>query len=66
MDRVGEIKVPTLIVVGTEDKLTPVKFSRYLHKKIAGSELLEVEGAGHLVMAERPDIVNPAIQRFLR
>lgn len=64
MDRVGEIKVPTLTIVGTEDKLTPVKFSRYLHEKIAGSELLEVEGAGHLVMAERPDIVNPAIQRF--
>ena len=66
MDRLDEIAAPTLIVVGTEDRLTPVKFSRYLHEKIAGSELLEVEGAGHLVMAERPDIVNPAIAAFLK
>ena len=65
MDRVADIAVPTLIIVGGEDRLTPPKFSRYLHQRIAGSALLEVEGAGHLVMAERPDVVNPAIRDFL-
>jgi len=64
MDRVADINAPTLIVVGSEDKLTPPKFSRYLNEKIASSSLLEVEGAGHLVMAERPDIVNRAIRDF--
>jgi len=66
MDRLHDIGAPTLIVVGAEDKLTPVKFSRFLHEKLAASELLEVEGAGHVVMAERPDVVNPAIANFLR
>ena len=65
MDRVGEIVAPTLIIVGTEDKLTPPKFSHYLRDKIAASELLEVAEAGHLVMAERPDIVNPSFASFL-
>ena len=65
MDRLGEITAPTLIIVGGEDRLTPPKFSRFLHEHIEGSDLLEVPGAGHLVMAERPDVVNPAIASFL-
>ena len=65
MNRVGEIKAPALIVVGELDKLTPPKFSQFLQQKIAGSRLLEVAGAGHVVMTERPDVVNPAIQAFL-
>ena len=65
MDRVAEIKAPTLIIVGELDRLTPPKFSRFLSEKIAGSRLLEVAGAGHVAMAERPDIVNPAIRAFI-
>lgn len=65
MDRLAEIKAPTLIIVGAEDQLTPPKYSRFLHEGIAGSTLLEVPRAGHMVMAERPDVVNPAILRLL-
>lgn len=65
MQRVAEIKAPTLIIVGEFDRLTPPKFARFLNEKIMGSRLLEVPGAGHIAMAERPDIVNPAIQAFL-
>lgn len=65
MDRLAEIEAPTLIIVGTQDEMTPVKYSRYLHDHIKGSVLLEVEGAGHLVMAERPEPVNEAIKNFL-
>jgi pimeloyl-ACP methyl ester carboxylesterase len=65
MDRLPDIHVPTLIVVGGEDRLTLPKFSRYLHEHIAGSELLEVPGAGHVVMAERSDVVNPTIEAFV-
>ena len=65
MDRLPDIHVPTLIVVGSEDRLTFPKFSRYLNEHIAGSELLEVPGAGHVVMAERPDVVNPKIEAFV-
>ena len=65
MDRVAEISAPALIVVGVEDRLTPPKYARFLHERIAGSELLVVEGAGHMVMAEKPAEVNAAIGAFL-
>lgn len=65
MNRLADLHAPALIIVGGEDRLTLPKFSRYLHEHIAGSELLEIAGAGHIVMAERPDVVNPAIARFL-
>ena len=66
MDRVGEISAPTLIIVGESDTLTPPKFARFLHERIAGSRLLVVPGAGHIAMAERPDLVNPVIAEFLQ
>lgn len=46
-------RVPTAIVCGTEDKVTSVGHSRKLHSRIAGSSLLECEGAGHMVILER-------------
>ncbi len=46
-------RVPTAIVCGTEDKVTAVGHSRKLHSRIAGSSLLECEGAGHMVILER-------------
>jgi pimeloyl-ACP methyl ester carboxylesterase len=65
-DRLAEIYLQTLIIVGEEDQLTPVKWSRYLREKIAKSKLLVVENAGHMVMMEQPDIVNDRIQSFIR
>ena len=46
-------RVPTAIICGTEDKVTSVGHSRKLHSRIAGSSLLECEGAGHMVILER-------------
>jgi pimeloyl-ACP methyl ester carboxylesterase len=46
-------RVPTAIICGTEDKVTSVGHSRKLHSRIAGSSLLECEGAGHMVLLER-------------
>jgi len=66
MTRLAEISAPALIVVGGEDRLTPPKYSHYLHEHLPGSQFLEVPGAGHVVMAERPDRVNPVIEAFLR
>jgi pimeloyl-ACP methyl ester carboxylesterase len=64
-DRIHEIKVPTLIIVGTKDTQTPVRYSEFLHEKIAGSKLIVIEGAGHGTASERPDVVNPALAEFL-
>jgi pimeloyl-ACP methyl ester carboxylesterase len=64
MDRVQEIKLPTLIIVGTEDVSTPVKYARYLHNNISGSKLVIIEGATHNVAIEKPDEVNQAISEW--
>jgi pimeloyl-ACP methyl ester carboxylesterase len=57
--------MPTLILCGEDDVLTPVRYSRFLKEKIAGSELALVKAAGHMAMLEKPDEVNKAIEIFL-
>jgi pimeloyl-ACP methyl ester carboxylesterase len=65
MDKLGQIDVPTLIVCGKEDKLTPVKYSQYLKDHIPNSKLHIIEGAGHMVMLEQPEKLNKVIEGFL-
>lgn len=65
MEKVNKIRVPTLIVCGTEDRMTPVRNSTFLHDQIEGSELRLVEGAGHMVMLEKPDEVANLLENFL-
>jgi pimeloyl-ACP methyl ester carboxylesterase len=57
--------VPTSIICGTDDKLTSIDHSRKLHADIAGSTLLECQGAGHMVLIERHDDVNAELDRLL-
>ena len=66
MDRVHEIKLPTLIICGELDVMTPVKYSNYLGEKIANSKVVIIPQAGHLVISEKPDAVNKAIEEFLK
>lgn len=65
MDRIHQIQTPALIVCGTEDQMTPVKYSQYLAGKIAGSRLAIIEGGTHYVFMEKPDEVNRAIEDFI-
>ncbi len=65
MERVKEIKVPTLVICGEDDILTPVKYSRYLEASIPGSRLAVIPAAGHMVMWEQPEEVNKVIAEFL-
>lgn len=65
MDRLGEIAVPALVLCGTQDHLTPSKYSVYLRDHVARAALHLVEGAGHMVMVERPEAVVEAISSFL-
>ena len=66
MDRVHEIKLPTLALCGTEDVMTPPKYIKYLADKIAGATKVIIPGATHNVPIEKPDEVNQAIDDFLR
>lgn len=69
LDKFGLVKalsvVPTSIICGTRDKLTAVGHSRKLHASIAGSSLLECDGAGHLVIMERHDDVNAELDSLI-
>jgi pimeloyl-ACP methyl ester carboxylesterase len=65
MDRIANVRVPALILVGDEDQMTPPKYSVFLHERLESSALEIVPGAGHVVMAEKPDVVNAAIAAFL-
>ncbi|MBK8247980.1 MAG: alpha/beta fold hydrolase [Gemmatimonadetes bacterium] len=64
-DTLGTINVPTLIVVGDEDVLTPVAESEAMHAGIRGSHLEVISGAGHLANIERPAAVNHVLGEFL-
>ncbi len=64
-ERLGEIRVPSLVVVGAEDKLTPVKWSQYLADHLQNAELTIIERAGHMVMLEQSEKLNQAIDAFL-
>jgi pimeloyl-ACP methyl ester carboxylesterase len=57
--------VPTTIVSGTKDLLTSVGHSRKMAEHISGSRLVEVAGAGHMVILERADRVNRAIAELV-
>lgn len=61
----SRITTPTLILCGDADRMTPVKYSQFLHEQIAGSQLVIVPGAGHMVMLEQPAATTGAIAVFL-
>lgn len=59
------IALPTLIVVGEEDGITPVAESRAMHAAIPGSTLAVIPRAGHLTSLEAPAAFNSAVASFL-
>ncbi len=64
-DRAAAIGVPTLILVGEEDGITPPALSDELAKLIPGSRVVRIANAGHLANAEQPEAFNAAIESFL-
>jgi len=65
MDRLGRIGVPVLVIGGLADRLTPIKYSRYLVEGMPEAQLVTVEGAGHMVMLEQPHQVADAVREFV-
>jgi pimeloyl-ACP methyl ester carboxylesterase len=65
MDNIGKLRLPTWILVGADDQLTPAKYARYLHEAIEGSRLAVVPQAGHLAMMEKPEEFNRLLAEFL-
>jgi len=65
-ERLSEIALPTLIVVGEEDPGTPVAASQAIHKQIKGSELVILKSAAHLSNIEQQDAFITVVLDFLR
>lgn len=58
-------RIPVAIVCGTDDKITGIGHSRKLHARIHGSDLLECQGAGHMVIIERHAEVNDELDELI-
>jgi pimeloyl-ACP methyl ester carboxylesterase len=65
MNRLDAIRVPTLVINGDDDRLTPLKYGEYLAANIPGAVLKIIHGAGHLAMLEKPTEVNTVITSFV-
>jgi pimeloyl-ACP methyl ester carboxylesterase len=59
------IRVPTLVIAGLADRITPVPRVRALHDAIAGSRWVAVDGGGHVPMTARPAPVADAVRALV-
>ena len=60
-----QVSVPTLVIVGEEDELTPPADSQRIAEAVPGAILVTIPGAGHLSNMEQPDAFNAALNAFL-
>jgi pimeloyl-ACP methyl ester carboxylesterase len=63
--KLATITLPTLIMVGEEDKLTPVPWSTYMKENIPKSKIIVMKGSSHLPMLERPSDFNRHLSEFV-
>ena len=66
MASVHEISVPILAICGSQDTFTPAKYSQYLADQVTGARLEVIDGAGHMVMLERPLEYNQRLEGFFQ
>ncbi len=66
IERLGEISVPALVCVGSQDQMTPEKYASFLAETIPDAELVTIPDAGHMPMLEQPDALNDALRAFLK
>jgi pimeloyl-ACP methyl ester carboxylesterase len=64
MDSVHKIRLPTLVICGSNDIMTPPKYSKYLASKIDGAKEMIIEGGTHMAFVEKPFVVNKAIEDY--
>jgi pimeloyl-ACP methyl ester carboxylesterase len=63
--RVDEIRCPTIVICGAEDRMIPVKNSQFLADHIRSAQLSTIPAAGHMVMLEKPVEVSLVLAQFL-
>ena len=66
LERAAQLKCPALLLLGRLDAMTPARAGRELARAIPGAWVKILDGAGHSLMAEKPDEVLDALAEFLR
>jgi pimeloyl-ACP methyl ester carboxylesterase len=64
-ERISQIRHPTLVVCGADDRMTPARYSQALADQIPNARLKLIPQAGHMVMLEKPQIVAETLAGFL-
>ncbi len=65
MDSLGKIDQPVLVVCGSDDQLTPMRYAQFLSNSLPHAELCVVPNSGHMVMLEQPRLVAERLTTFL-
>lgn len=65
LESAAKVKCPALLILGKRDLMTPAKTAKALADGLAGSRMILLEGAGHALMAEKPDEVLDALIGFV-
>ncbi len=65
MDQLAQVHQPTLVVCGSADQMTPLRYAQFLSQSIANAKLLTIPNAGHMVMLEQPAAVAAGLSTFL-
>jgi len=60
----SKIKCPVLMVLGKRDIMTPPRFAKEMIQALVDKRVVEIAGAGHAIMAEKPDELLDAIRGF--
>lgn len=66
MEMLSEISIPTLVICGEEDKITPVSESQIFHEKLKQSQLVTIPKTGHLCYQEDPITFNQYVAQFFK
>ena len=66
MEEIESIQLPTQIICGKDDGMTPVRYSEYLSQRIPGSKKVIIGGAQHFVQLQQYRQVNLAIEKFVK
>jgi pimeloyl-ACP methyl ester carboxylesterase len=64
-DQLAHIDIPTLVISGSMDVMTPEKYGRYMAENLPNADFALIEGGGHMLMIEQPQMVINAIRGFL-
>jgi pimeloyl-ACP methyl ester carboxylesterase len=65
MDSLGSVDQPTLVVCGSEDQMTPLRYAQFLSNSLPHAQLSVIPDAGHMVMLEQPRLVADGLLSFL-